>query len=103
MNARKTVLALCIAAGSAATLVPSVSAADIFVRVAPPPPRTGTGTVVAMSGCTATEYAGATAPIGSRTAGPKTTVAGDAIAATGTATDRSFVVPPVGRLGANTA
>ena len=40
MNARKTVLALCIAAGSAATLVPAVSAADIFVRVAPPPPRT---------------------------------------------------------------
>jgi hypothetical protein len=38
MNARKSLLALCIAAGSLATLAPA-GAADIYVRIAPPPPR----------------------------------------------------------------
>ena len=39
MNARKTLLALCMAAGSAAILAPAIASADIYVRVAPPPPR----------------------------------------------------------------
>jgi hypothetical protein len=39
MNARKTFLALLMAAGSAATLAPGVALADIYVRVAPPVPR----------------------------------------------------------------
>ena len=39
MNARKSLLALCIAAGSLATLAPAGALADIYVRVAPPPPR----------------------------------------------------------------
>jgi len=39
MNARKTLLALCMAAGSVATLAPAIASADIYVRVAPPAPR----------------------------------------------------------------
>ena len=39
MNARKTFVALLIATGSAATLAPDIASADIYVRVAPPPPR----------------------------------------------------------------
>ena len=39
MNARKTLLALLMAAGTGATLTPAIASADIYVRVAPPPPR----------------------------------------------------------------
>jgi len=39
MNARKTLLALCIAAGPLTTLGLTPALADIYVRVAPPPPR----------------------------------------------------------------
>ena len=39
MNARKTFLALLMAAGSAASLAPGIASADIYVRVAPPPPH----------------------------------------------------------------
>ena len=39
MNPRKTFLALLMAAGSTATLAPGIASADIYVRVAPPPPR----------------------------------------------------------------
>ena len=39
MNARKTVLALCVAAGSLGILAPTAASADIYGRVAPPPPR----------------------------------------------------------------
>src|SRR6185437_16541313 len=40
MNARKTLLALCVAVGSGATLLPAVASAEIYVRIGPPPPRT---------------------------------------------------------------
>jgi len=39
MNARKTLLALCVAVGSGATLLPAVASAEIYVRIAPPAPR----------------------------------------------------------------
>jgi hypothetical protein len=39
MNARKTLLALCIAAGSVAAVAPSLASADVYVRIAPPAPR----------------------------------------------------------------
>ena len=39
MNARKTLLALCIASGSIATLAPVGASAEIYVRVGPPPLR----------------------------------------------------------------
>ncbi|HEX6793769.1 MAG TPA: YXWGXW repeat-containing protein [Casimicrobiaceae bacterium] len=40
MNARKTLLALCVAVGSGAALLPAVASAEIYVRIAPPAPRT---------------------------------------------------------------
>lgn len=39
MNAKKAVLALCVAVGSAGTLGPQAALADVYVRVAPPAPR----------------------------------------------------------------
>jgi hypothetical protein len=39
MNARRTLLALCMAAGSAAVFAPAIASAEIYVRIAPPPPR----------------------------------------------------------------
>lgn len=39
MNARKTLVALCIATGSIVTTVATPASADVYVRVAPPEPR----------------------------------------------------------------
>jgi hypothetical protein len=39
MNARKSLLALCIAAGSIATLGGTPALAEVYVRIGPPPPR----------------------------------------------------------------
>ncbi|HJU21803.1 MAG TPA: hypothetical protein VJ891_04780 [Casimicrobiaceae bacterium] len=39
MNARRTLLALCVAAASAASLAPAGALADVVVRFGPPPPR----------------------------------------------------------------
>lgn len=39
MNARRTLLALCVAVASAASLAPLGALADVVVRFGPPPPR----------------------------------------------------------------
>jgi hypothetical protein len=39
MNVRKTLLAVCIATGSIATLSATPASADVYVRVGPPAPR----------------------------------------------------------------
>ena len=39
MSAKKTLLAVCIATGSIATMGITPATADIYVRVGPPPPR----------------------------------------------------------------